>query len=440
MSRPLKRMVICLPSDDHELRRLPSSQVVNPRWIYGGVRGMHELAFAAAAAGHDVELRGWIDQQAFDELKAASGVSPRLEPAPRVPERGDVIILPEGHASTLPYARPWLSPAQVVLLVLAPLGLCGWPFAAGWKRPSPLTVSYDEVDRAEDYRTLAAMGIVVWSNAQVIVDAAGVHGSFLGNGVPMEFPALTGEKTVDVAWLLDNRWAPFARELAEQLGCTIDAIESTDHSELMRRFERAKILLYPARIEGESRIAREARAMGMVPVVPRANPIASKLEAANGVIAVDEMASIPAAISALLADPAGLAVLSERARATARADAAWEPYVARITAALGSLPEPDRFAGARAEMGAEIQERLDGVIAAVDHLRPRVAELEAELARSGERNVELEVELDAVRRRKDEAEVEIAELQNAERQLRELRSRRSVRWSTAAADFVRRNR
>jgi hypothetical protein len=82
MSRSSKRMVVCLPSDEQELRRLPSSHMVNQRWIYGGVRGMHELAFAAAAAGLDVELRGWIDQQAFDELKEATVAAPRLEAGP----------------------------------------------------------------------------------------------------------------------------------------------------------------------------------------------------------------------------------------------------------------------------------------------------------------------------------------------------------------------
>jgi hypothetical protein len=325
--------------------------------------------------------------------------------------------------------RPWLSPAQFVLFVMAPLGLMGWPFTADWERPSPLTVPFEDVGRVEDYRTLAAMGIVVWSNAQVTIDAAkagGAHCAFLGNGIPMSFPPRTQDKTVDVAWLTDNRWAPFARDLAAQVDGSVDAIESLDHPEVLKRLERAKILLYPARIEGESRITREARAMGTVPVVPRGNPIATKLGEADGVLAVDELASIPAAISALLADPERLTKLSERASATARADAAWEPYVARVKEAVESLPGPDPFLGARAAMGAAVRERVERLTADAE----RVAELEAELVRVNDRNVELEVELEAVRERKDLVEA----------QLQGLLSRRWVRWSTAASDFARRDR
>ena len=57
---------------------------------------MHELAFAATAAGHRVELRGLVHGPTFRSFVDATSVAPEVAAEPRDPEPDDVVILPEG--------------------------------------------------------------------------------------------------------------------------------------------------------------------------------------------------------------------------------------------------------------------------------------------------------------------------------------------------------
>jgi hypothetical protein len=58
--------------------KLAESRFEERRFLYGGERGMYELAFAAAALGYEVELRGWLRHGDFEHLEAATGSSPAV--------------------------------------------------------------------------------------------------------------------------------------------------------------------------------------------------------------------------------------------------------------------------------------------------------------------------------------------------------------------------
>ena len=273
---------------------------------------MCEIAFAAIEVGWDVELRGWIDRDVFDLMSVATNACPRLPTESRDPAADDVVVMPEGHQDPLAYAGTWLSGAQLVLLVLAPLGLTGWPFAATWQRLSPLTARLEDVNRAESLDALAAMGIVAWTNMESVVPCLQAHGvpSAYFVSQPLDFPDPAAEREVDVAWLVDNRWASLAERVAQELPYSVDPIPAVPHSEMLDRLGHAKILVYPARLEGESRIACEARAMGAVPVVARgANPFSRRLTESFGVLVAESREAMPDAIARLLADPDRLATL-----------------------------------------------------------------------------------------------------------------------------------
>jgi hypothetical protein len=435
-----RTLVVCLPSDADVLR-LPPATRVEQTWVYGGVRRMYEIAFAAIEAGWDVELRGWIDRDVFDLMSAATNTSPQLPAASRDPSPDDVILMPEGHHDPLAYAGAWLSGAQLVLLVLAPLGLSGWPFTATWQRLSPLTARLQDVNRAESLDALAAMGIAAWTNIEPLVASLQAHGvpsAYFGLGEPVEFPNPAAEREVDVAWLTDNRWAPLAERIAQELPYSVDPIPAVTHAEMLRRLGCAKILLYPAQLEGETRIAREARAMGAVPVVVRgANPFSRRLTESFGVLVADSREAMPEAIARLLSDPDRLAGLSARAMQTAREETSWKPFVQEIATALESLPCPDPFLGARTAIGARLREHVDASIA-----HERVSELELERRKLHDRNVELEAELEKVRTALESVHTALAFERNrgveVDEELSALRNRRAVRWSLAAADVVRR--
>jgi len=402
---------------------------------------MYEIAFAAIEAGWDVELRGWIDRDVFDLMSTATNTSPRLPRESRDPAADDVIVVPEGHHDPLAYAGAWLSGAQLVLLVLAPLGLSGWPFTATWQHLSPLTARIEDVNRAESLDALAAMGIAAWTNMEPVVaclQAHGVPNAYFGLGEPLKFPDPAVEREVDVAWLTDNRWAPLAERLAQELPYSVDPIPAVPHSEMLSRLGSAKILLYPARLEGETRIAREARAMGAVPAVVRgANPFSRRLTESFGVLAAESREAMPEAIARLLADPNRLASLSARAMQTAREETEWKPFVQEIAAALDSLPPPDPFVGARTAIGARLREHVGASV-----VHERVSELELERRKLHERNVELEAELEKLRTALESEHTALAFERDRSVELRQelsaLQNRRAVRWSLAAADVVRR--
>src|SRR4051794_6107692 len=353
------RVVIYIPVGDPGWE-LPAAQTIDWGWLGGGRQTMHELAVAIASTGAAVEMRGEVNQTVLGELVDAVGASPALPAAPRAPGSSDTVIVFEGVDDPLVSARLALSPARVVLLLLAPPGLCGWPFTdPGWELPDPLTVEIASVGRPEHFRAAAALGFELWTNSPVLRDAAvdaGVECHAIGRGRP-RLPDPPAEKDVAVIALGNNRWAPLAVPVAETLTSrevATEVVEALGNSELLERLARAQILLHPMRVEGNSRVAAEARAVGTVPVVLASNPYALDLDETRGAVrvaAVDEMAD---AVTSLLASPERLERLATAGIESARAELAWEPFVARVSAALAE-PIGDPAHGARAAMGAALQ-------------------------------------------------------------------------------------
>jgi glycosyltransferase involved in cell wall biosynthesis len=402
---------------------------------------MHELAFAAVAGGWPVEVRGWFERSLFEDLAAAISAAPECPREPRAPRANDVIVLPAGHIEPAVYAGPWLSAGRLIVLALSPLGMLGWPFTAGWRRPSHLDLTPQQVNRPEYFAALAKMSIGLWTNSELTAArarAAGVQTAYLGEGRPEGYPPPPTQKPLDVVWVQNNRWGTVAEPLAARLTCSMASIGTVSHPEMLRRLGEARVLLYPGQVEGEPRLTREARAMGTVPVVVRgANPYSSRLSEDHGVVGADSLKAIPATIMRLLEEPEKWSALSSRAIATARSEGAWERYVRRVNDALEAEPEADPARPARGDMGAEVRSQLGETITALAQAGSRVSELEAELRRVNARNAEVELELLRLAQRKDEAE---AELLGAHAELARLTSRRALRWPRPTSSALRRAR
>src|SRR4051812_23454268 len=294
--------------------------------IGGGIRTMYELAAAIAAGGHEVELRGAVSLPAFDSVCRAAGVRPALPGEPRLPRGSDVVLVPEGIADPALHARLTLSPARIVLVILGPPGLIGWPFTGtGWSPPDPLTVELDSVARPEHFAAAAALGYELWTHSpgmQQTARAGGAECRLVGNGVPGGYPEPPALKDVDVAWLSGNRWAPLARPVVAELeshGVECVDLAGDSHDDVLELFGRGRVVLHPLRIEGHSRIGCEARAMGAVPVVLDSNPFAVGLDEAGGAVAVRALDEMGSAVLGLLGDAPRLEQMSLVARETARA-------------------------------------------------------------------------------------------------------------------------
>jgi hypothetical protein len=356
MAEP-RRVIVCTLGGDRNPWELPVSWFVGSRWIGGGVRTLHELAVAIAATGRPVELRGMVFKPALDELRAATGTLPLLTRESRRPTADDLVIVPEGWTDPMAYARLAFSPARTVLLLLAPPGLFGWSFAPGWSRPSALTVDLTQLARPEYFQAMASLGFELWTSSQqlaVTAREAGVGCTWIGNGQP-GVPAPAREKTVDVVWIEDNKWAPFARQVAARLHVAHRPIPSSPHAELLRQLGAGRVLLWPSRIEGHARIAVEARAVGTVPVVLSTNPYAAGFNEEGGCVVVDSLEEMPAAVHALLAQPSRLAELSTRAVKTAREQLDWGAYLARVDGALSRPAPHDAGRSARATIGSQFE-------------------------------------------------------------------------------------
>jgi glycosyltransferase involved in cell wall biosynthesis len=355
------RVVVWIPRIDRDWA-LPPARPVDWGWLGGGRRTMHELAVAFACAGNEVEMRGEVDPGVLDELSAAAGARPELPDRPREPDASDVVFVYEGVEDPLVYARLALSPARVVLMVLAPPGLCGWPFTANWSVPDPLTADPESVARPEHFEAAAALGFELWTNSRALERASSVHCTFVGRGVPVAFPDPPSAKDIDALVLEHNRWAPLAAQVAEELGPRAFVTAQAGNRDLLDLLGRARVVVHPMRIEGNSRLTTEARAMGAVPVVLAGNPYGET----NGVLTVDSVDQMAGAIDRLLSDPARWRELSAGGIESAREEVAWEPYVERVTRAL-SDGAPDVARAARAEMGAALRAAEREQLAAKEH-------------------------------------------------------------------------
>jgi hypothetical protein len=357
-----RRLVVDMVGDAGE-GRLAESQFVDKPFAFGGEANCVALAFAAAELGYDAELRGWIHEPTFRRFEEASRAVPRVDLPAREPEPHDFVVVPEGWADSLPYLQLSLSPARLAIYVLAAPGLFGWPFAGeGWSPPDPLTVRIGELARPEHFRGMRALGFELLTHSEGIASAAQSAGEecrFTGVGEPWEPPSSREPREVDVLALMHNRWAPLAQKVLERLnGLNVDAVPTVPNDEMLRRMGRAKVLVWPSRIEGHATIPIEARAMGCVPVALDTNPFGAALDEEHGVLTVGSVDAIPLAVRTLLDDDVKLNELSERGQSAARELTDWSPFVDRVRAFLECAPPADSARQARAVAGASLRESL----------------------------------------------------------------------------------
>jgi hypothetical protein len=345
------RLVVNLVGDAHH-GYLAESRFSDKVFVSGGELNEMQLAFAAATAGHEVELRGWLHEPTFRRFAEAAGATPAVELDARRPADDDLVVVPEGWKDPLEYLQIALSPARLVLFVLAAPGLFGWDFTDSWSLPDPLTVDLETVALPEHFAAMRALGFELITHSPGIVDAAG-DARYIGTGLPWKMPEPV-DKEVDVVALAANRWAPLAREVARQLH-DVDLVDNAPNDEILARMARARVLLWPSRIEGHATIPHEARSVGCVPVALSTNPFAVGLDEEHGAVVVDTVEELAPAVRALLADQERLDMLSRRAQATAREEIAWRPFVDRVAAWLAAPAPPDPGRAARAGAGARLR-------------------------------------------------------------------------------------
>lgn len=347
---------------------------------------MHELAVAIAATGRSVEMRGGVDRSVLTMIaEAASGPMPELPEDHRPATERDVVIISEGQPA-ITFARVALSPARLIMMVLAPSGLLGWPFVKTWSVPDPLQVELDSVARPEHFDAMAAMGFELWTNSLAIfehIEEAAVPAAYVGCGSPNAFPS-PHPKRYDVVTLASNRWSPLARAAAARLPSSVSyhEIPASSNQEVLRTLGEARIFIHPLRVEGHSRVGREARAMGAVPVVLNTSPVDVGLNEQTGAVVVSTVEEIPAAVMALLKDPSRLAALRQRGMESARGEMDWRRFVDRVDSALSRPARQDHARAARAGMGdaiAAYEDQLSGELSAqVTELRKYAQSLEGE--------------------------------------------------------------
>jgi hypothetical protein len=363
-------------------------------WVGGGQQTLYELAVAAAAAGYEVELRGEIEFAMLDELANAAGARPATPTVERRPDSDDIVVISEGGWDPLRFARLVLSPARVVLAVLAPTGLFGWPFAGRTATPDPMTVALEQLARTEHFAAIAELDIDVWTHMGLVhevASAAGARSELIGNGSPVAVGGEPAVKDIDVAYLEGSRWRGLAEQAAALMTRPVHAIPSGDRASVLGTIARAKILIWPARIEGHGRVLCEARAVGTVVVGLSSNSYATGLNAESGAIAVDQLEAIPAVVERLLADDRWRGELADAGRRTAAAQVDWPAYVERVGAAIErvQLRAPAPAVQALASFGRRVgdivaqRDRLVGELAAttsaLDETRGQLVEVTAAL-------------------------------------------------------------
>jgi hypothetical protein len=455
-------VVVCGLGGEAAPWELPASVPSGRTWIHGGERSLYEVAIAIAAGGRDVELRGEVHVAELDALCRAAGARPRTGMGPRAPAEDDVVVVPEGYPDPQAYARISLSPARGVILVLAAPGLFGWPFVEGWTPPDPLDVPLDDVARPEHFRGMAAAGFELWTNSRAMRTAAadaGVDCVYVGQGVPTPFPEVLA-KSVDVVTVSDNRWAPLAEKIVAGLSRPHRAIPRLGREDFLGALGEGRILVLPSRIEGASRIQIEARAMGTVPVALASNRFADGLDEDHGAVPVGSLDEMPSVVESLLDDPGRLEELSARAIRTAREQVDWQALRVRIEEALAKpRPAPGRAQREGAWTDAEARERrfqaerwamadrvrkvefeseghrreaerllfeLERAAGHVRELQGRIEELDSAVKDRDDRIARQAGELASVR---DEAEQARERLAGRERELSDLRSTRTFRYT-----------
>ncbi len=229
---------------------------------------------------------------------------------------------------------------------------------------------------------------------------------WLGTGTPVPFPD-PGPKTVDVAIVEENRWVSLAEEVVGRLdGVSVLRIARIDSTYSLSEVLRpARILVWPSRVEGMSRIAREARGVGTVPVVLDTNPFVTSADHGGGLVLVDDLSGMAHEISTLLGDRGGLERLSDEGIESARLQVSWKHYLDRVSRSLQAVATCAGPAAAALDIvGRETWLDVKGLTDNRTALERRIEELRVDAN-------ELQTETERLRARVEELESESGRLQ-----------------------------
>ena len=425
--------LVVIPAGEATDWQLPPAEEQDLTWVPGGHRSLYKMAVAAAAAGHDVEIRGFYGRS-LHEVERAGGGEVRLPREGRVPGPDDVIVVPEGGVGPVLLIRMLLSPARAVMALLAPPGLFGPWILPGFSPPDPLEVDPSDVARPEHFRFLRGIGFELLTNSPEMARRARATGedcTFFATGQPLPMPE-PGERTHDVAFLASNRWAPLSRRVAERVRGRVLEIPESSWTDAIRAMGSARILILPVVVEGRSSIQIEARSVGTIPVGLRSNAFYDGIEEGGGVL-VDSLDDMVEEIHRLLGRPDELAERSGRAIETARRQTAWEPFVEHVAAFLSAPAPPDPSRAARSLVGELLADMVTGsdeLRRTIDDLQRGVAWQRDVIARTEDERDQLREEVEALR---GDAATARKERDEALRGADAVRSRRSVRLADTAA-------
>jgi hypothetical protein len=442
------RIVVNLVGDAVD-GRLADSRFVDRPFLPGGEQNLYEFAFAAAALGCEVELRGWLDRPVFERMAAGAGAQPAIDLPPRRPAADDLVVVPEGWRDPLDYLGLLLSPARLAIFILAAPGLFGWPFVASrWEPVDPLTVPLDQLARPEYFRGMDALHFRLLTHSAGIADAAaasGVECAFVGTGRPNWTAPPLREKSIDVAAIGENRWAPFADRVLDELhGYTIDRIEAVSNDEMVSRLARARVLVWPSRIEGHATIPWEARGVGCVPVALSSNRFAVGLDEAHGAVLVDTVEEIAPAIRSLLGEADRWESMSSLGRETAPRQVDWGAYLERVDEFLRTPVGEDPSRPPLAGIGDSFGEWRDRRTAEAQAQREEIEVARLDLTSATTNQEKLLAEIAYYRSLHDQLlrdnSALRAEKDRVTEQLNGLLGRRSVRAALKVADSIGTNR
>ncbi len=333
------RLVALLDLDGLDPLKLARARSHDRQSIPGGVRVLHELAVAAAAAGFESEIRGQFDGAVLHGLCSAAGVRVGTPDTSRAADADDVVCVPDGIADPTFFIRVALMRSRPVYLAMGPPGLVGWSFTPGWRLTEPLDIDVDTVGLPEQFRSIDILGYRVWANAQPIADAfaaAGVPATILHEGWCVDAPQET-QKDVDVVTVGENRWAPITRRALEGFSGTWRELPPMPNEQLMTELGRGRVFVHCARVEGHSRLATEARLMGTCCVGLASNRFAVGFDEDAGGALVDRPEDVVGVVERILADPDELRRRQLRARAQARSTTDWKLFVQRVGDALAAI-------------------------------------------------------------------------------------------------------
>jgi hypothetical protein len=336
-----RRVVILAPTLQTRTTALPPSAVLEDKvTISGGERSLYELAAAASCAGYETELRGDLCKPLLDQIATAAGATISTPPTPREIESNDVVIFPE-VLPTQQLMNLFFSEARLVLFQLSAPGSISWDGSLDWELVDLFTVPFEQLGRPEGFRAFDALGCDIWTHASGIAQrgrAAGIPVQALGEGCPVLIPE-PQERHFDVALVEENRWSDWAEEVVAMIPkASVYRIPlRTLTYALWDDLQLAKILILPARVEGLSRIAREARSVGTVPIMLDENPFLTDADYGEGVIRAESLTAMAFEAERLLADAQRWSELSQAAMISAAEQSNWGAYVDRVDQAIASV-------------------------------------------------------------------------------------------------------